>query len=173
MGWSGHINSCDVWFSTLEEHEHTSIRLHTQTKKEWGEEERETEHTCSHLLQSKRSLNIRGAAYPLLPCVKPFIRLRRESWGTGATAILINLHCACAWCKCTYAVFLMWTVRLTTPIQWKSWELWQKPDTQPLSTLPLGHNRKDCVRTMETCCVTAEHWAEAELWGLFEFQTLT
>lgn len=80
------------------------------------ERERETEHICSHLLQSKGSLNIRGAAYPLLPRVKPFTRLIRESWGTGATVVLIELHPASAWCVCMYAVFGMWTVELTTSI---------------------------------------------------------
>lgn len=35
---------------------------------------------------------------------------------------------------------------------------------------PLRQNRKRCVRTMETCCVTAECWEEAKLKGLlFEF----
>lgn len=68
------------------------------------ERERETEHTCSHLLQSKGSLNIRGAAYPLLPCVKPFTRMCRESWGTGATAV--ELHSVHVRDVCARMLFL-------------------------------------------------------------------
>lgn len=35
---------------------------------------------------------------------------------------------------------------------------------------PLRQKRKRCIRTMETCCVTAECWEEAKLKGLlFEF----
>lgn len=73
------------------------------TKSERGERERLNTHTCSHLLQSDGSLNIRGAADPLLPRVKPFTRMCRESRGTGATAALTELHRA--WCVCVlYAV---------------------------------------------------------------------
>lgn len=65
--------------------------------------ERENEHAGSHLLQSRGSLNIRGAAYPLLPCVKPFTRLCHESRATRAAAGLqsVSVHGACA---CLYSV---------------------------------------------------------------------
>lgn len=93
MGWSGCINSREVWFSTPT-HDYTR----TQTKRS-----KENEHAGSHLLQSRGSLNIREAAYPLLPCVKPFTRLCRESWATRAAAGLqsVSVHGACA---CLYSV---------------------------------------------------------------------
>lgn len=140
------------------------------------ERERETEHTCSHLLQSKGSLNIRGAAYPLLPCVKPFTRMCRESWGTGATAVLIELHSVRGHDVCARMLFLWCGLWGSPPPYSENHESDGKGQTHsfylPVS-LPLGHYRKRCIRTMETCCVTAECWEEAELQGLFEFQSLT
>lgn len=79
-----------------------SAPTHTHTPKSARKtcKKGENEHTGSHLLQSKGSLDIRGAAYPLPPCVKPFTRLCRESWGTRATA---GLQSASA-CACLYSV---------------------------------------------------------------------
>lgn len=56
-----------------------------------GERSELTKYTHLHLLQSKCSSNIRAAADPLLPCVKPFTRMCRDSLGNRAAAALAEL----------------------------------------------------------------------------------
>lgn len=116
---------------------------------------RETKHTFSHLLQSKCSSNIRGTAYPLPPCVKPFTRMCRDSLGNRAAAALAGLHS-------------VHEHRLYSEVHWQDRHRQSvtTPDVYLLSTsaAPPRHNRKSCIGTTELHCKLLN----AELKGQFE-----
>lgn len=131
---------------------HISTRTHTRTH---NREQRST-HTCLHLLQSHGSLNIRGAAYPLPPCVKPFLQgcvvSHREP---------VQQHYSPGYTLHLHAISEGRTLSPTPTYGGKP----RKAMTRHTHThtpfnlrasLPLRRYGERCIRTMGTCCVTAE-----------------
>lgn len=166
-GWSEHGNSRDIQYGAREAHKHTHTRSRAHTT---GNNAAHT-HTCLHLLQSHGSLNIRGAAYPLPPCVKPFLQgcvvshwvPVQQRYSLGYT---LHLH----------AISEGRTVSPTPTYGGKKRESDGQTHAHLLISVSLCRSDvtgERCVRTMGTCCVTAECWGEANLKGLFEIQALT